>query len=1428
LHSLPSAPAKLYLDLDGDPPSTFFYQPVPTTPAFDVDGDPTTFSSTELADIQQIWQRLAEKFSPFKLDVTTVDPGNLNDHQTFRLVIGGNGAWAPAGEAGVSQPGGFAMSGSSDNTAYVFPSRLGNDVAAVGEVAAHEAGHGFGLVHSSVAGTTLRAPIMGTSLGSEQRRTWYNGPTPYGVNQDDLAVIADTTTAGNGFGYRVDDVGDTLAAASGMTISAASASAWGVISKTSDRDYFSFTTSSGGTVSINGSIAPYGAMLDLKLELRDAANNLLASADTSTLGESLSFGLPSAGTYYIVVASHGSYGDVGQYTLNVTLPSASTPAPVANVGGPYSVGEGSSLSLSASASTGSNLTYAWDLDGDGIYGESGAAATRGNESGVTSTFSAAGLDGPSSFSIAIRVTDDQNRTSTASDVININNLAPTLTIGGNPTVNEGSSYTLSLSVADPGADAISTWTINWGDGNVQTLSSSPSAATHTFADNGSYSISASATDEDGTYSANTKVVTVANVAPTIALVGNSTTTEGASYSLTLGAITDPGADTVTQWLIDWGDGINNSYGSAGAKTHVYADGSANRIIVVRVVDEDGTFVAANKPIVVNNVTPTLAIGGNNASNEGSSYTLNMSATDPGSDAITNWTINWGDGNIQIVSGNPSSAAHIFADNGNYTIGATATDEDGTYSTNTVTVAVANVEPTIALSGNSSVNEGSTYSLTLGGITDPGADTVTEWTINWGDGSSDSYSSGGTRAHTFADGLATRSIVVSLLDEDGTHNAGTKTITVSNVAPTLTLAGNPTANSGASYTLALGWADPGADTLTQWVIDWGDGMIQPVAGNATTVTHTFDSAGDFAVSATASDEDGTYSAAPIVAVHVTTPLPDAPIADAGGPYAVDEGGMVQLSGSNSTGTSLSYAWDLDGDGIFGESGAAATRGDESGPTPTFNASGLDNGSRAVSLRVTDSANQTSDASATITINNVAPQIDLTAPATHAVGTPYGIAFSASDPGADTISNWRIDWGDGTITDLGGSTAGASHNFAAGNYAITLTATDEDGSYTVSSDITISNQPDTTAPIASIGTLGSVTVAGDGTYAFDASYSDNAAINWSSLGNSNLLVTGPNGFSQLATLIATNSDSDASLIVATYRITVPSGAWTSDYNGTYTITLQANQVTDTSGNPAASNVLGTFNVSVPPPPDYSGNDRFTARNIGTFTPGRTSVYRDSVGPSDVQDYYRFKLTYKSVVTIKLYELTADASIQLRTLDHKLLKSSARAGTRYELISVMLDPGSYYIRVLAADVYTTGYAVRIAVTAPPTSTATTLQSAAPTFDAAGNDRSSALDIGDMTLGRSVTLHDRVGPEDVQDYCKFRVTTRSAINIELSNLSADAALQLRSLSNTLIASSSRAGTQNEMLTLTLDPGTYYVRVLSADTVSTLYSLRLVASSPG
>ena len=60
-------------------------------------------------------------------------------------------------------------------------------------------------------------------------------------------------------------------------------------------------------------------------------------------------------------------------------------------------------------------------------------------------------------------------------------------------------------------------------------------------------------------------MTVDNVAPSIAISGAATVNEGSAYSLTLGAVTDPGTDTVTSYVVHWGDGNSDTYGSNGAE-----------------------------------------------------------------------------------------------------------------------------------------------------------------------------------------------------------------------------------------------------------------------------------------------------------------------------------------------------------------------------------------------------------------------------------------------------------------------------------------------------------------------------------------------------------------------------------------------------------------------------------------------------------------------------------------------------------------------------------------------------------------------------------------------------------------------------------------------------------------------------------------------
>ena len=66
---------------------------------------------------------------------------------------------------------------------------------------------------------------------------------------------------------------------------------------------------------------------------------------------------------------------------------------------------------------------------------------------------------------------------------------------GSASVTAGAAYTLNLSANE---DATS-WTINWGDGSIQTVSGDPATVTHTYTQAGfTFNILASATDASGT------------------------------------------------------------------------------------------------------------------------------------------------------------------------------------------------------------------------------------------------------------------------------------------------------------------------------------------------------------------------------------------------------------------------------------------------------------------------------------------------------------------------------------------------------------------------------------------------------------------------------------------------------------------------------------------------------------------------------------------------------------------------------------------------------------------------------------------------------------------------------------------------------------------------------------------------------------------
>jgi hypothetical protein len=171
--------------------------------------------------------------------------------------------------------------------------------------------------------------------------------------------------------------------------------------------------------------------------------------------------------------------------------------------------------------------------------------------------------------------------------------------------------------------------------------------------------------------------------------------------------------------------------------------------------------------------------------------------------------------------------------------------------------------------------------------------------------------------------------------------------------------------------------------------------------------------------------------------------------------LNEESAVRSAGPGSV---VDLTWDLDGDGFFGETDAAATRGDEIGGSPTFVAADLDGPSQVVvTLHATDSGNPGAD-TAVIDVTNAEPvatveritdetgaEIGVDVPFA-LVGLRIDMTGSFTDPGVLDTHTASVDWGDGTLDDLGDVvvTLSGSHAYpAAREYTIALAVEDDDG-------------------------------------------------------------------------------------------------------------------------------------------------------------------------------------------------------------------------------------------------------------------------------------------------------------------------------------------------------------------------------------------------
>jgi|GEM_PF-6389298 len=318
--------------------------------------------------------------------------------------------------------------------------------------------------------------------------------------------------------------------------------------------------------------------------------------------------------------------------------------------------------------------------------------------------------------------------------------------------------------------------------------------------------------------------------------------------LDLISFTDTSTDTdgtLVNWSWDFGDG-DTSYQQN--PTHQYADDDTYTVTLT-VRDDGGATDSTTTDIIVTNVAPTSDAGGPYSAEIATPITLDgTSSSDPdGTIVLYEWDLDF-DGAYDDATG--ATTTKSWPSVGTYSIGLKVTDDDGATDTDTTTVAVSSNSPPDADFTYSPPNPTDIDTIQF---TDTSADSdgsVVNWSWDFGDGDT-SYQQNPT--HQYADD-DTYTVRLTVKDDEDATDTTTKTLTVTNVAPTADAGGPYNAAIGESITLdgSTSIDSDGTIVLYQWDLDF-DGAYDDATG--TTTTHSWSSGGTYSIGLKVTDDDG---------------------------------------------------------------------------------------------------------------------------------------------------------------------------------------------------------------------------------------------------------------------------------------------------------------------------------------------------------------------------------------------------------------------------------------------------------------------------------------------------------------------------------------------------------------------------------------------
>jgi large repetitive protein len=646
--------------------------------------------------------------------------------------------------------------------------------------------------------------------------------------------------------------------------------------------------------------------------------------------------------------------------------------------------------------------------------------------------------------------------------------------------NAGDTVTLSASVGTitkSGTNASGTWSWSFGtsDGPAQ-----------------SQTVTITADDGNGGVTSTTFSLVVNNVAPTATFANNGPVSEGSNINLSLTSPSDPSsADTAAgfEYAFDCGSG----YGAFGASNTASCPTNDNgsRSVKGKIKDKDGGVTEYTASVAINNVAPTATFSNTGPVNEGSSFQLSLTgASDPSSvDTAAGFTyaFDCGDGSGYGAFSSTNSASCSTTDDGNRSVKGKVKDKDGGVTEYTATVTVQNVAPTISsVTNDGPIDEGGSATVTVTASDTAGAADPLSYEFDCDDDATYEAGpqAGNSHACSFADD-GSYQVNVRVSDGDGGFATGSTTVTVRNVAPSVSISGPVTVNENknGSETYHFDVVDPGADGFT--VVG---GYPDCGTGGSLQGGVTFDGDGHGG-SFDCRFADGPADPKLTIQVRDADEAAGSPTADSNvAEYDVHVNNVaptVNLSGPGTAdeGTTKTYTFTLSDPGadtfsfVSGPPTDYPTCGEHGQliGTPTvaggsfqcYFPDGPNTTDVAVKVQDDDGGVSTPDVEQVdivqVTIANVPPTVTAPDPQGSDEGqSKLFLLGSFTDPGTDADWKVDVDWGDTTSEPqfAVGSTGiipAHSHAYADdGTYTVTVTVTDKDGaSDSKTFEVTVAN-------------------------------------------------------------------------------------------------------------------------------------------------------------------------------------------------------------------------------------------------------------------------------------------------------------------------------------------------------------------------------------